>query len=250
MAKRQKLQASLPLPPPPPQHPNPVNGAPGQGHYQNRPSGGHHQRSYAPQQPQQQQHVSHGPSSSWHQQPQPQQHGWVSQAPVHFPGHKAAGGWGRPVYSAPYTEPYYAAQYGTSQHQRPPPQQQQQHSWQAGPASGQHSRPAQYSGSQAAVQSARPAGYQNHQESGHAGIPERVDPRQHLAAYKDRDGSANSSGSGRPAQNGWAPKQEYHPAYQQGHGQYVGQQAQGQPAHAQYPPVQSQIWHNRQEQQR
>ena len=235
VSRRQEQQASLPLPPPPPQQPAPPTEGSSQGPYQNGVNG-HHQQQYASQQSnrsnhhQQHQPMSQ-PPSQYQQPPSQQQRSWGSQAPVRHPGHKAAGGRGRPVYSAPYTEPYYAAQYGGQQ--RPPTQQQ---SWQAGP-SGQHSRPLQYPGhAQAAAQSARPAlrSTQSHQQGEHA-MPDRTDPRRHLTAYQNRTGSADASGGHALGQNDWMPKQEHNSTFRQ--------HPQGQSA----PTQQQRGWHSQQQ---
>lgn len=190
LAKRQEQLASLQLPPPPPQDCRPQAGGQSQGQYQ-RSSFKPHQGGRAGNQAQvhsgsQMPHMHHQPRpeplSRYQQLPSQQhqhQYSWGTQEPIRYPGAKPADR-GRPVYSAPYTVPYYAAQYSTPQQ---PPQQS---------AASGHVYDNSQSGFGSNIQAGAAHTYQPPallapgQQKVERVVQERVDPRRHLPAYKNR----------------------------------------------------------------
>lgn len=194
LAKRQEQLASLQLPPPPPQDNRPQARGPSQGQHQKSSLKPHqggqartqthvHKGSHPP-------HMHHQtipePSSRYpqlHSQQHQQQRSWGTQEPIRYPGAKPADH-GRPIYSAPYTVPYYAAQYSTLQ-QCPQPQ-----AWK-GAASG-HAYDNSQSGygphpqAGAAHTYEPPALQAPGQKQAEQIVQERVDPRRQPPALQNR----------------------------------------------------------------
>ena len=136
------------------------------------------------------------PSARYQQSPSQQhqqQRSWGTQEPIRYPGAKPVSSRGQPVYSAPYTVPYYAAQYNAPQ--RP---SQQHQAWQgdaAGRLHGSSQQPKYDMTSQAGAAHAFRLQPQSQQQAAHV-VPERTDPRQHQAAHRQKTSSADTSVGG------------------------------------------------------